>query len=122
VDFDAVVAFTLFGLGFGLFGRMLLLRWRRGWAVGLVLAALVLLSIELGARFAWGRLDRQVVEVPPLGRDYHVLAAGTALAVVLGAAVVWPLWRAMAHLFLPAGAARAMLDWQRLAPETRVQA
>jgi hypothetical protein len=122
VDFEAVVAFTFFGLGFGLFGRMLLLRWRRGWAVGLVLAALVLLAFELGARFAWGGLAGRGVEVPPLGRYYHLLAAGAALAVVLGAAVAWPLWRAVAHLFLPAAAARAMLDWQRLAPETRVQA
>jgi hypothetical protein len=43
------VVLCLFGMGFGMVGRMLLLRWRRGVIIGLVLGALVVLAMSLGA-------------------------------------------------------------------------
>ena len=113
LDADAIVSVALLGFGFGLLGRMLLLRWRRDWVVGLGLAALMLLAVGLGAYDQWARLKGRAAVIEPLGGDFHLLAAWAALAVVLGAAVAWPLWRAVAHLLLPPATARAMLEWQQ---------
>src|SRR4051812_48043385 len=49
LDLESMAAFGCFGLGFGLVGRMLLLRWRRGYLVGLVLAGLMLAAGIAGA-------------------------------------------------------------------------
>ena len=114
VDLEAIMAFTLFALAFGMFGRMLLLRWRRGWAVGAVLGALVMTAAYTGA---WFRANVHVSYgrgvVLPIGGDFQVLLLGTALTIVFAAVVVWPIWLALAHLFLPARTAAALLNWQR---------
>ena len=112
VNIEVLVAFGLFALAFGMFGRMFLLRFRRGWAVGGVLGALVLLASLLGT---WLRVvDRGTRGfVAPLGWDFQVLLIGAALTVVFGAIIVWPVWLALAHLFLPSRTAAALLDWQR---------
>jgi hypothetical protein len=116
VDLEAVVAFTIFGLAFGMFGRMLLLRWRRGWAVGAVLGVLVVLA-------AYGGMCLHVLEPrgvapppPPVGFDFQMLLVGGGLIVLFGAVVVWPVWMALAHLFLPTRTAQALLQWQRNIP------
>lgn len=113
VDLPAFMAFTLFSLAFGTVGRMLLLRWRRGWAVGGVLGALVLMASYAGAQFR-GHVDsRGPAVVMPLGADFQMLLIYTALMLVFAGVVVWPIWLALAHLFLPDRTARALLDWQR---------
>ena len=116
VDLEAIIAFSIFALAFGMFGRMFLLRWRRGWAVGAVLGLLVVLATWVGA---WLRAyDRPARGAPvlPLGGDFQVLLFCTALTVTLGALVVWPVWMALAHLFLPSRTAAALLEWQRSEP------
>ena len=115
VDLEALMAFTIFALAFGMFGRMLLLRWRRGWAVGAVLGVLVMLAAWGGA---WLRAHDRPDRVPalPVGGDFQMLLLATALTVTLAATVVWPIWLALTHLFLPARTAAALLEWQRSIP------
>ena len=118
VDIEASMAFGIFALAFGMVSRMFLLRWRRGWAVGCVLAALVMLAVHLGAWFR-STMDfggRGAV-VLPMGIDMHVLIIATGVTLLFAAVVVWPIWLALVHLFLPARTARALLDWQRSIPD-----
>ena len=111
LDLEAVLAFTLFGLGFGMFSRMLLLRWRRGYMIGLVLAVLVCAAIYLGAHL------RQMGWNPPpphfMTPDFLLLLASAFLTIVLGSAVAWPIWAALVRLFLPKRTGDALLEWQR---------
>lgn len=113
VDVEASVAFALFALAFGMVGRMLLLRWRRGWAVGAVLGCLVLGASSFGAWFQANVEWRGTAPSVPVGADFRLLLVSAALTVVFAAVVVWPIWMALAHLFLPERTARALLDWQR---------
>jgi hypothetical protein len=113
VDLPEIMAFTLFALAFGMFGRMLLLRWGRGWAVGAVLGVLVMSACYTGAWFR-GRVDfRGQAVAAPVGADFQMLLLYTGLVLTLAAVIVWPIWLALAHLFLPERTARALLDWQR---------
>jgi hypothetical protein len=116
VDLEAVVAFTIFALAFGMFGRMLLLRWRRGWAVGAVLGTLIILAAYLG--MCLQALDQRgfATRAPPVGLDFQLLLLGGGLTALVGAVIVWPVWMALAHLFLPTRTAAAMLQWQRNIP------
>lgn len=114
VDIEAIMAFSIFALAFGMFGRMMLLRWRRGVAVGAVLGGLVMAASYFGAMFR-GYIDapRNTAVVMPVGDDFQMLLLGTGLTVTLAAVIVWPIWTALAHLFLPTRTANAVLDWQR---------
>ena len=113
VDLEASVAFGLLALACGMFGRMFLLRWRLGWAVGGVLGALVLLASLLGTWARAADFGAARAPIPPIGFDFQVLLFGTALTVVFGATVIWPIWMALVHLFLPSRTAAALLEWQR---------
>jgi hypothetical protein len=113
VDLEASVAFALFALAFGMFGRMLLLRWRHGWAVGGVLGALVLLAALGGTWMRAADFGNARAAVAPVGLDFQVLLFASALTIVFAAMVVWPIWLALVHLFLPSRTAAALLEWQR---------
>ena len=102
-------------LAFGMFGRMLLLRWKRGVAVGAVLGGLVILASYFGAWFR-GYIDAprgSAVPPMPVGDDFQLLLVATGLTITIAAVLVWPIWMALAHLFLPTTTANALLDWQR---------
>ena len=113
VDIEASVAFALFALAFGMFGRMFLLRWRHGWAVGGVLGALVLVAALGGTWMRAADFGTRGTVVAPVGFDFQVLLMATALTIVFAAMVVWPIWLALVHLFLPSRTAAALLEWQR---------
>src|SRR5438067_3979357 len=57
IDTGQVMAFICFGFAFGAAGRMLLLRWRRGYLIGLWLAGLVTLMLVTGA--TWHKNDNR---------------------------------------------------------------
>jgi hypothetical protein len=111
---EVMMAFGTFGLAFGMFGRMLLMRWKRGVAVGAALGGLVMLASYCGAWFR-GFVDapRGTTVYMSVGDDFQMLLLGTAATVTLAAVVVWPIWMALAHLFLPTRTANMLLDWQR---------
>jgi len=111
---DTVLPVMLFALPFAMVGRMLLLRWRRGWAVGLILAGLVGGILVLAGFFRYSMLSRwENAKVPPLTPEFLQLVGLAVVCIAIGAMVVWPAWVALAHLFLPQRTAVALLDWQR---------
>jgi len=93
-----------------MFGRMLLLRWRRGYLVGAVLAGLALAAVTLGVFIH--RIDRSITIAWPTNRDCLALMGLTALMIILGASIVWPIWCMLVHVFLPRETARKVLAWQ----------
>lgn len=111
VDAEALLAFALFGLGFGLFARMLLLRWRRSYLIGTVLGMLACTAICIGGYLRqWDSLSRLPDFMTP---DFLLLLASAFLTIVLGSAVAWPIWTALVRLFLPKRTGDALLEWQR---------
>ena len=110
LDWEEMLAFSIFGLFFGMFSRMLLLRWRRGYAVGMVLAALVAIAISLGA-LAESTGDN--VATHPFTREFLLCIGTAAVTITLGASIVWGVWTALVAVFLPKATGAALLDWQR---------
>jgi hypothetical protein len=110
IQWEDMLAFSLFGLAFGMFGRMLLLRWGTGYVVGFVLAALVALAISLGASiYGWAE---DALE-HPFTRDFTMCIAAAAVTAALGASIVWGVWYALVTVFLPKRSGQALLDWQQ---------
>jgi len=91
-------------------GRMLLVRWRTGYLVGLGRGGLVALAIALGASiYGWA----EEATVHPFTRDFTMCIASAATTTALGASIVWGIWYALVTVFLPKDTGRALLDWQR---------
>lgn len=110
VDLEVLLAFSLFAFGFGLFGRMLLLRWRRPLLVGIILALLVCAAIYAGVRFTiWERR----LQLSPFTTNWAIIMGVTAGWIILGGVLVWPIWVGLVRLFLPARAAELLLKAQR---------
>ncbi len=107
-DTEAVVLLMLLAAGFGAMGRMFVLRWRRGWVVGLVLAALTL-SAAVGGMI-WETSNGNLF---PPGGDTPMMLAAIALAILAGAALAWPTWCALALMLLPKRTSARLLDWQK---------
>jgi hypothetical protein len=110
LDLESLAAFGCFGLGFGLVGRMMLLRWRRGYLVGLVLAGLMIAAVIAGGKIRQMDLNSQL---HPYTWDFISIALIGGSMIVIGAWIVWPIWMALVKLFLPAKTAGVLLEWQR---------
>jgi hypothetical protein len=114
--FDVVFAFTAFALPFAGAARLLLLRWRSSVKLGIILAALVVAAIATGALLRvydnYGNVHNAALMVL-LAPGLLTICCLTGVSVVLGAVLAWPVWKAMAHLFLPSRMAAAMLEWQQ---------
>jgi len=114
LDLGQIMAFALFGLFFGMASRMLLLRWRRGLKIGLVLSALICLAICIGA--AWRKMEREGPNEPrlpqPFTQDFVLSIVTAVVALTLGASIIWGIWSALAHVFLPRRTSDALLEWQ----------
>jgi len=115
---DTIIGFGIFALSYGTISRMLLLRWRRGFLVGLILAATVLIALIGG--MIWRRYELRYYSDGSLDfsmllftTDWPLLMLYTAVMTLLGACLAWSLWTALVHLFLPRRAAAIVLDWQR---------
>lgn len=109
IDMEVMFAFGLSALAYGAFGRMFLLRWRKGWRVGLVMSGVVIAAIVLGA--FWRKIDMEI-EPSPLSGSFIILLTSTATALTLGTSIVWGIWVAMVHLFLPKRFGKPLLEWQ----------
>jgi hypothetical protein len=112
LESDEVVAFCVFGFFYGAIGRMLLLRWRRGYLVGLILGGLVFLAIGLGAIWRQAQYVSRESLPNPLAGDFLFYMMISALALLLGASVVWGIWSALVFMFLPKRTGAALLEWQ----------
>ncbi|HEV2292914.1 MAG TPA: zinc ribbon domain-containing protein [Tepidisphaeraceae bacterium] len=115
VSLEVVLAFTLFAVPFGMLSRLLLLRWRSGWLVGLVLASLTCLALYLGFHIRVTNFFNA-----DSTRDSTVLTSGRALLigltfaiVLLAVAAAWPMWVGFVRVVMPQRAGSALLEWQR---------
>jgi hypothetical protein len=114
VDLGQVMGFGIFALAFGMLGRMLLLRWRRGYLIGLTLSALVCGAICLGAmwrKWDWENYNRTAPL--PFTPGFLLCLLLTVVCMTLAASIAWGIWSALAHIFLPKATCEALLDWQR---------
>lgn len=113
---EAAIALFLFSVGYGQFGRMLLLRWRRGLIIGPILGALVVLALVVGAHLRYyelsGRSSTTFLETP-LQPAFLAYLFWAMLGVCAGAASAWGVWLSLVHLFLPKKAATALIEWQK---------
>jgi hypothetical protein len=111
-NWESALAFGLFAWPLGMVWRMALLRWRRGWVVGIVLATLLMGAIMLGVAIRGIDERRNQTMVHPYNADFIGLMALAFAAMVTGAATVWPIWVLLVNVFLPKRTARSLLEWQ----------
>jgi hypothetical protein len=112
ITIEILVMFAIFGLPFGAVSRMFLLRWRRSWAVGLVLVLLVLTAVHLGASFRFAMSGPKGTTWSP-NWDWLGLYAWAGGLVLLGAMLSWPFWVGAVRILLPPSAAESLIHWQR---------
>jgi hypothetical protein len=107
IPWDWFASFTLIGLAWGMVSRMALLRWRRGWIVGCILAGLAVAMVRIGVWLEMWNRTYSYFSV-----QHRILCGMAAICIVLGATAVWPLWQLLVNLFLPKRTAAALLNWQ----------
>ena len=118
-SFEAVLAFSIYATVIGFFSRLLLLRWRSGALVGVVLGAAFSMALILG--FHWRVTGRQYYGNNVINpADLVVMTSGRALmtAVTFGvilatALAAWPIWVGFVRVVMPERAGTALLEWQR---------
>jgi vacuolar-type H+-ATPase subunit I/STV1 len=115
LTWDAALAFGIFGLAWGIFARMLLLRWKHGWKVGVILACLALTAIWIGVVVR--RVDlsaAEQLEHPwPFHRGFIEMTLIGAGFIILGASIAWPVWVMLVKAFLPKRTSDALIEWQK---------
>lgn len=115
-DLEAVMSFMLYGTVVGVLSRLLLLRWRSGALVGIVLAALYCTALVIGFnwRVSYGNRYGNT------GWEGGLLTAGRLVMILLTFAVItataaaaWPVWVGFVRVVMPERAGSALLEWQR---------
>ena len=111
---EAVLAFTIYGTVIGFFSRLMLLRWRSGALVGVVLGAVFCTFLILG--FHWRIANRNDTYsmgevVMTVGRS--IMTALTFVVIALSAMAAWPIWVGFVRVAMPERAGTVLLDWQR---------
>jgi hypothetical protein len=105
------VILFMFGMAFAAVGRMLLLRWRRGFLIGLTLGALVAGCLLAGAYFRMVDSSRELPS--PIAPGFLCYIASAFAGALMGASVAWGVWLALTYAFLPKRTAAALIEWQR---------
>lgn len=109
-DEEVLFGLSILGLGFGLVGRMFLLRWRNGFLVGAAMGGLVVLALVIGALFR--QYEREIAASPFIW-DFWIIATAIAALIIAGATISWPLWSLCVRLVMPRETALTFLAWQR---------
>jgi prepilin signal peptidase PulO-like enzyme (type II secretory pathway) len=114
ISLEAVFGFALFAIPFAAVARMMLLRWRRGLAVGLILGAVVVLIVSLGA---WTHQLEARSGVRNgdsyINYDFRIILLMTFAMISLSSTAAWTVWVGIVRLFLRRPVADALLDWQQ---------
>jgi hypothetical protein len=113
LDPEAVIIIFLLALAFAMVGRMLLLRWRWGVLVALVIGGLSATAMFVGAMLRYLSDSRGSTVPWPGGDALFAYMLSAFLGGLAGGACVWFVWRALAHTFLPRRAATALIEYQR---------
>lgn len=115
-NLETVMAFALYGTIIGVLSRLLLLRWRSGVLVGVVVASVYCMALVLG--FNWRVSTRNLYGNS--GWDGGLLTAGrigmiflTFVVITATAAAAWPVWAGFVRIVMPQRAGSALLEWQR---------
>jgi hypothetical protein len=109
-DTGGVIIFLL-AMTYAMIGRMLLLRWRYGLLIGLVLGAVVALAMDTGANLRFIEDSRQLPR--PEAEGFLLFLLCGFLGAVAGASCAWGVWLSLVTAFLPKRAATALLEYQR---------
>jgi hypothetical protein len=118
--FETVLAFSIYCTVIGFFSRLMLLRWRSGALVGVVLGAVYCVALVLG--FHWRIADNQRYGtfggntnpsdvVMTGGRT--AMTAVTFAVILLASIAAWPVWVGFVRVVMPERAGSALLEWQR---------
>jgi hypothetical protein len=120
--FEGLISLAIAGFFAGAIGRMLLMRWRRGYLVGMTMAGIVVAMLLIGA--FWRANSRHFDPPPPSPISWTLFSwvVVTGLAVVAGATLIWPIWVAMVSVFLPKRTGQSLLEWQRAQSDRAVGA
>lgn len=114
VDFESLVIFAIFAFCYGVIGRMMLLRWRRGVIVGFVLGILAGLAMIVGAELNRRGLGYYGAEYPsPYTSSLITMLVNVLFWTMIAAGLVWPIWVGLVKAFLPARIGESLLAWQR---------
>jgi hypothetical protein len=105
------VIIFIFAMAYAMIGRMLLLRWRRGVLIGLVLGGLVALAMEAGGVLRYLEDNRALPR--PEGEGFILYLICGFLGAVAGASCAWGVWMSLVTAFLPKRAAIPLLEYQR---------
>jgi hypothetical protein len=115
---EAVIAFALYGFVIGFISRLMLLRWRSGALVAVVLGAVYATALVIG--FNWRVGTRSYYGMNSTPFTDGVLTPGRLLMICLTflfiatfAAAAWPLWVGFVRVAMPERAGNALLEWQR---------
>jgi hypothetical protein len=115
---EAILMFSIYATVIGFFSRLLLLRWRSGALVGVVLGTVFSMALILG--FHWRVSDGRFYGNVTTHADMVVMTPGRAImtavtfAVVLASALIaWPVWVGFVRVVMPERAGTALLEWQR---------
>lgn len=115
--YEETFAFGLFALAFSMIGRMLLLRWRRSFLVGITIGTLVVLAMLAGIRLRVWDVDAGYRNASIEGTVWSIdlLQALTWVwgVCVIGALIVWPIWVTLVRAFLPEKLGTPLLEWQK---------
>jgi hypothetical protein len=117
-NLEAVIAFAIYGFVIGFISRLMLLRWRSGALVGVVLGALFATALVVG--FQWRVGNRSYYGGNGFPLNDAVLTPGrmvmtflTFVFITAFAAAAWPLWVGFVRVAMPERAGNALLEWQR---------
>ena len=108
---DLGLIMLTFSFLFAAIGRMLLLRWRQGVFIGLVIGLLAALAVTIGAYLQ--RVGYPEPRPSPLTGVFLQYLSCAVVGAGLGGACVWGVWMALTHAFLPKRTATALIEWQR---------
>ena len=110
-DNEIGIGIFLFAMAYAIIGRMLLLRWRHGLLIGLVLGGLMALAMETGALIRYVEDTRGLQR--PEGEGFILYMMCAFLGGIAGASCAWGVWMSLVTAFLPKRAATALLEYQR---------
>lgn len=116
VDAEELIAIFLVLCLFGIFSRMLLLRWRKSLAVAVGMAAVTSLAFIAGGLLRYYELTKYQGGSRSFSFSIQetLLRMGNLfLGVFAGCLIAWPIWKGAVFLLLPKRTGQSLIAWQK---------